>query len=119
MLEITIFQSNKEISFLAHALTLHTDGVGGQPNVDLVTRSDDIRSELEFEITLFWSFADARDLLIDLEAIFDGLELDEDIQKFVKGILSFEGSAVTNIDGSLAFTLVRLERLLFCMAAVS
>jgi hypothetical protein len=104
-------QIKKSHSFFVPDIT--TDGVGGQPNVELVTKSDDIRSELEFEITLFWSFEDARDLQIDLDAIFDGLELDEDIQKFVKGILSFEGTAVTNVDGSLAFTLVRLERLFF------
>lgn len=104
-------QIKKSHSFFMPDIT--TDGVGGQPNVELVTKSDDIRSELEFEITLFWSFEDARNLQIDLGAIFDGLELDEDIQKFVKGILSFEGTAVTNVDGSLAFTLVSLERLSF------
>lgn len=81
------------------------DGVGGTPDVQLVTKSDNIRSELEFEITLAWSFQDARDLQIDLDAIFDGLDLDEDIATFVKGILAFEGSAVTDVGGSLSFTL--------------
>lgn len=79
--------------------------MGGQPNVKLLTSSSGIRSELELEISLFWSFQEARDLQIDLDAIFDGLALDEDMQKFVKGILSFEGTAVTDIGGSLAFKL--------------
>ena len=50
-------------------------GVGGSPNVDLTPLNDEIRSSLEVEITLSWSFVEASQLNIDLAAILDGLDL--------------------------------------------
>ena len=95
----------------AHALAVAilspnpTDGVGGSPTVSLVAESTDEVSALELEVTLLWSFAEARDLQIDLDAIFEGLELDDDIATFAKGVIAFDGAATTAIEGSLAFTL--------------
>ena len=60
---------------------------------------------MEFEITLSWSFDDARSLSIDFDAILDGLELDEEIKNLAKGLLAFEGTARTLIEGGLSFTL--------------
>lgn len=60
---------------------------------------------LELEITLQWTYQQINDLKIDLEAIFEGLELDESIATFAKNIVSFEGAARTEIEGSLGFTL--------------
>lgn len=52
-----------------------------------------------------WSFDDARSLAIDFDAILDGLELDEEIKNLAKGLLAFEGTARTLIEGGLSFTL--------------
>ena len=82
-----------------------SDGVGGTPSVRIDTTSDSIRSVLELEITLQWTYQQINDLKIDLEAIFEGLELDESIATFAKSIVAFEGAASTEIEGSLGFTL--------------
>ena len=54
-----------------------------------------------------WSFDDARSLAIDFDAILDGLELDEEMKNLAKGLLAFEGTARTLIEGGLSFTLSR------------
>ena len=69
------------------------------------TESDNIRSVLDLEISLNWSFQEVNDLKIDLEAIFEGLDLDENIATFAKSIVAFEGAATTEIRGGLGFTL--------------
>jgi hypothetical protein len=51
------------------------------------------------------SFDEARQLQIDLEAILEGLDLDEDIASFAKGILAFDGTAETSIAGGLSLRL--------------
>ena len=70
-----------------------------------MTKSDNIRSELELNIILSWSFEELASLAIDLDAILDGLELDDDLKAFAKGLLPFAGSAITDIkNGLLSFT---------------
>ena len=46
--------------------SLLQDGVGGTPSVSIDTTSDDVRSNLELDITLEWSFSEAYSLQIDL-----------------------------------------------------
>lgn len=62
---------------------LLVDGVGGTPNVVINSTSDTIRSVLELEMTLSWSFDEILQLQIDLAEILEGLELSEDIATFV------------------------------------
>lgn len=56
-------------------------------------------------MTLAWSFEEVNQLNIDLASILDGLDLDEDIVEFAKGILAFDGQALTTIEGNLSLTL--------------
>lgn len=82
-----MYQDAPESSFstLETKLTeLLSQSVGGSPTVAFIPSSDDIRSSLELDITLSWSFVEASQLKIDLGAIFDGLDLDEDIKMFAK-----------------------------------
>ena len=81
------------------------DTVGGTPNVTFTPSSDDIRSSLDLDIELTWSFLEARQLNIDLAGIFEGMDLDEDFQNFAKGIIGFEGSGGTDLSGSLTLHL--------------
>lgn len=60
--------------------SLLQDAVGGTPSVDFTPSSDDIRSSLDVDLTLSWSFLEATQLKLDLEAILEGLDLDEDIK---------------------------------------
>jgi hypothetical protein len=60
------------------------DGVGGTPSVSLTPSSDEFRSSLEVDVTLSWTFTEASQLKIDLAAILEGLDLDEDIKLFAK-----------------------------------
>jgi len=85
--------------------SLLQDGVGGKPAVQMKPSSDDTRSMLEIDLTLNWTFEEVKQLQIDLDEIFKGLNLDDDIALFAKGIVSFEGEATTEIGGSLSFTL--------------
>ena len=62
------------------------DGVGGDPGVDIKTTDDDVRSVLELDITLDWGWDEVYQLKLDLNEIFEGLELDSDIAKFAKGL---------------------------------
>jgi hypothetical protein len=50
-------------------------GVGGSPDVKLTPLNDNIRSSLEVELTLSWSFVEASQLKVNLAAILDGLDL--------------------------------------------
>ena len=85
--------------------TLLENSIGGTPRVDFTPSSDDIRSSLDVDLTLEWSFLEAHQLNIDLAALLDGLELDENIKNFAKGMVGFEGSGMTEIGGSVSFTL--------------
>lgn len=60
---------------------------------------------LIYHIGFSHSFEEIIALQVDLEAILDGLDLDENIAKFAKGILAFEGTAKTQIQGGLSLTL--------------
>jgi hypothetical protein len=81
------------------------DSVGGTPTVDLTPSSDDTRSSLDVDLTLQWSFLEARQLNIDLAAILEGMELDENLQNFAKGMIAFEGSGGTELEGSISLSL--------------
>ena len=86
------------------------EAVGGSPSVDFLPTSDDIRSSLEIDLKLEWSFMEAIELNIDLEAILEGLDLDENIKKFAKGIIGLDGDGKAEITGSMSFSLgIRLE----------
>ena len=81
------------------------DAVGGTPIVDFTPSSDDIRSSLDIDLVLSWPFLEARQLNIDLASIFEGMDLDEDLANFAKGLLAFEGEGGTEIDGTISFSL--------------
>lgn len=85
--------------------TLLQDAVGGSPSVQFISNSNDVRTTLEIDLILAWSFQEIKSLQVDLDAIFDGLDLDPDIKDLAKGILAFEGTAQTNIKGGLSFIL--------------
>lgn len=85
--------------------TLLQDAVGGTPKVDFTPSSDYIRSSLDMDITLHWSFLEARQLNIDLAAILEGMVLDEDIKSFVNSIVAFVGAGNVEIEGSLSLSL--------------
>jgi hypothetical protein len=85
--------------------SLLQDAVGGTPIVKFTPTSDAIRSSLDLDITLQWTFLEARQLNIDLASILEGLDLDEDIKNFAKGLVALEGQASIEIVGSLSVTL--------------
>ena len=85
--------------------SLLQDTVGGTPSVEFTPTSDDIRSTLDIDLTLQWSFLEASQLKIDLATILEGMEIDEDMKNFIKGIIAFEGQAGIEIAGSLKFSL--------------
>ena len=85
--------------------TLLQDTVGGTPSVDFVPSSDEIRSSLELDLTMQWTFQEATQLNIDLASILEGMDLDEDLLNIVKGIIAVEGQGRIEVSGSLSFTL--------------
>lgn len=85
--------------------TLLQDTVGGAPNVTFTPFSDDIRSSLDLDIELTWSFLEARQLNIDLAGIFEGMDLDEDLKMFAKGLVALDDSGGTEIEGGISFSL--------------
>ena len=85
--------------------SLLQDAVGGTPNVVFTPTSDNIRSSIEVDLLLEWSFLEAIQLNIDLAGILEGMDLDEDIRKFAKGIIGFDGAAGTDITGSISLSL--------------
>ena len=85
--------------------TLLQDTVGGTPSVDFIPSSDEIRSSLELDLTMQWTFQEATQLNIDLASILEGMDLDEDLLNIVKGIIAVEGQGRIEVSGSLSFTL--------------
>ena len=85
--------------------TLLQDSVGGTPSVSFTPTSDDIRSSLDVDLRLQWSFLEVTQLNIDLEAILEGLDLDEDLKNFVKGIVPLAGGGRTDVAGSVTLSL--------------
>lgn len=81
------------------------DGVGGTPDVVITTLADNIRPAIELDVSLNWSFDEVYQLNIDLEEVFDGLELDEDIAQFAKGLVAFGGEGLTEMSGGLSLTI--------------
>ena len=81
------------------------DTVGGTPSVEFLPTSDEIRSSLEIDISLQWSFLEASQLKIDLASILEGMEIDDDLKDFIKGIVAFSGEGGIEIAGSIKFTL--------------
>ena len=61
------------------------DAVGGTPSVVFTPTSDSIRSSLDVDLILQWSFMEAIQLNVDLAGLLDGLDIDEDFKKFAKG----------------------------------
>ena len=69
-------------------LSVFQDGVGGSPNVTMTTSSDDVKSVLELDVNLNWSFEEVLQLMIDIGSMFDtGQPLDDDIAMFANGII--------------------------------
>ena len=81
------------------------DAVGGTPSVVFSPTSDTIRSSLDVDLILQWSFMEAIQLNVDLASILDGLDIDEDFKKFAKGLIAFNGQGQTEISGSISFAL--------------
>ena len=65
------------------------DAVGGTPSIKFTPLSDEIRSSLDVDLVLQWSFQEASQLNIDLAAILDGLDLEDDLKNFAKGEIIF------------------------------
>ncbi len=81
------------------------DGLGGAPGVNISTVSDSTRSNLELDITLSWTIHEALSLGIDLEEILAGVDSSGEISTFLKGLVTFNGGALAEIDGNISFTL--------------
>ena len=81
------------------------DGLGGTPGVSISTSSDTMRSNLELDITLSWTIHEALSLGIDLEEILAGVDSSGDIGTFLKGLVTFDGGGLAEIDGNISFTL--------------
>ncbi len=81
------------------------DGLGGAPGVNISTISDPTRSNLELDITLSWTIHEALSLGIDLEEILAGVDSSGEIATFLKGLVTFNGGGLAEIDGSISFTL--------------
>jgi hypothetical protein len=86
-------------------LTLLKDGVGGSPSVVFSPQSDDMRSSLDVDVTLHWSFQEAYQLNMDIAAILDGLDIDDGLKWFAKGLIPFEGSGIVDLEGFLSLSL--------------
>lgn len=71
----------------------------------ITTQADSIRSVLELDLELKWTLEEVYQLKIDLNEVFDGLDLDEDIATFAKGLVGFEGEGLTEAKGSLSLKL--------------
>jgi hypothetical protein len=69
------------------------------------TSSGSERSNLELDIILEWSIEEAKSLGIDLEEILAGLDSSGEIGTFAKGLVTFEGGALIEINGRISFTL--------------
>lgn len=86
-------------------IAVKQDGLGGFPSVIIQTSSDSTRSNLELDITLGWTIREALSLGIDLEEILAGVDSGGEIANFVKGLVTFDGEALAEIDGSISFSL--------------
>ena len=54
----------------------------------MTTSSDDVKSVLELDVNLNWSFEEVLQLMIDIGSMFDtGQPLDDDIAMFANGII--------------------------------
>ena len=76
---------------------LNAGGVGTS-NVDIANRNNAERSQLDLDIEMTFSFAEAQTLGLDLAAVFEGQKLDEETEKFRKG---FVGRANVDMEGSV------------------
>ena len=85
--------------------TLLQDTVGGSPSVVLTPASNGDYSSLDVDITLQWSFVEVRQLSIDLAAILEGMDLDENLKNFAKGIIALNRGGGVEIEGSLSLRL--------------
>ncbi|EJK58713.1 hypothetical protein THAOC_21137, partial [Thalassiosira oceanica] len=85
--------------------TLLKDGVAGDPDVNIDTSDDDLRSVIEIEFDLVWSFLEIMQLQVDLSDIFEGLSLDQAAETFAKGIVGLDGQGIMALGGSLSFNL--------------
>jgi len=85
--------------------TLLRDGVAGDPDVSIDTSDDDLRSVIEIEFELVWSFLENMQLQVDLSDIFEGLSLDQAAETFTKGVVGFDGQGIIELGGSLSFKL--------------
>ena len=96
-------ESSTTFSALATKLeSLLEDDLSSESTVSLVNLDSGI---LELDIGLSWPFQEAQSLQIDFGDILDGLDLDEDMKKFAKGLLAFEGEAITEIAAEISFNL--------------
>jgi hypothetical protein len=86
-------------------IAINQDGLGGTPSVKMNTSSGSERSNLELDIKLEWSIEQAKSLGIDIEEILAGLDSSGEIGTFTKGLVTFEGGALVEINGRISFTL--------------
>lgn len=76
---------------------LNAGGIGTS-DVAIVNRNNDDRSQLDLDIAMAFTFAEAQELGLDLAAVFEGQDLDEQADKFRKG---FVGRAFVDMEGSV------------------
>ncbi len=92
-------------SFCLSVVPTKQDGLGGAPGVNISTSSDSMRSNFELDISLSWTIHEALSLGIDLKEILAGVDSSGEISTFLKGLVTFDGGGLAEIDGSISFTL--------------
>lgn len=81
------------------------DGLGGAPGVSISTSSDSMRSNFELDITLSWRIHEALSLGIDLKEILAGVDSSGEIGIFLRGLATFDGGGLAEVDGNISFAL--------------
>ena len=87
------------------------DGVGGTPEVEILTTYDSVTgiAELLLSITLAWNTNETTTLNVDLSDLLDtsseAEENKENIQRFIKGFVPAQGQAQLDVSGAVRVTL--------------
>lgn len=83
------------------------DGVGGMPDVEMLTTYDNVTgiAELLLNITLAWNTTESTALNIDLTDLLDTSNETANIQRFIKEFVPAQGQAQLDVSGGMMVTL--------------
>jgi hypothetical protein len=91
--------------------SLLQDGVGGTPEVNILTKYDEVTgiAELFLNITLAWNTIETVALNVDLSDLLDTSSVEDDnkenVQRFVKEFVPAQGQAQLDVSGGVTVTL--------------